>query len=207
MVQSWNTPLLVDIDHRQELVVSVRGQLRAFDPESGEELWHCQGIQDYVCPSVIAHQGVVYALGGRAGTALAVRAGGRGDVSNTHTLWRINRGSNVSSQVYQDGHLYWTNESRGIAYCVNAEDGKIVYEERLKPTPGLIYASPVLVDGMLYVVSRTGGTFVIEAKPAFKLLAHNVFKNDASVFNASPAVSNGRLFLRSDKWLYCVRKK
>src|SRR5262249_18390807 len=154
---------------------------------SGEELWHCEGIRDYVCPSVIAHQGVVYAIGGRSGTAVAVRAGGKGDVSRTHVRWRINRGSNVSSPVYHDGHLYWTNESRGIAYCVRAEDGKIIYEQRLKPAPDLIYASPVLADGKLYIVSRTTGTYVIEAAPAFKLLAHNAFASDASVFNASPA--------------------
>jgi len=70
----------------------------------------------------------------------------------------------------------------------------------------LIYASPVLADGKIYYVSRNDGTYVVAAKPKFKLLAHNVIKSDTSVFNASPAVSDGQLFLRSDQRLYCVGK-
>jgi outer membrane protein assembly factor BamB len=209
MRMSWSTPVLVDVDHRQELVVSIMGKLLALDPETGEELWHCQGIADYICPSVIAHQGVVYAIGGRPDTvtALAVRAGGRGDVSSTHVLWRIHRGSNVTSQVYHDGYLYWTNESRGILYCVHASDGKIVYEQRLQPTPDLIYASPTVADGKIYIVSRTAGTYVVAAEPTYKLLAHNTLDDDTSIFNASPAVSDSQLFLRSNKYLYCIGQR
>lgn len=205
--QSWNTPLLVEAAGRHELVVSIQGRLRAFAPQTGEELWNSEGIDDYVCPSVVAHKGIVYAIGGRSNTAVAVRAGGKGDVSKTHVLWRTSRGSNVSSLVYHDGYLYWTHDSRGIAYCVDAQNGKIVYEERLSPAPDRIYASPVLADGKLYYVSRSKGTFVLEAKPKFKLLAHNVFQDDASVFNASPAVSDGQLFLRSDRQLYCIGRQ
>jgi outer membrane protein assembly factor BamB len=207
MPMSWSTPVLVDVHQRQELIVSVMGKLLAFDPESGEELWHCQGIGEYVCPSVIAHGGVVYAIGGRTGAGLAVRAGGRGDVSKTHVLWRIKRGSNVTSQVYHDGYLYWTNESRGVLYCVRASDGAIVYEQHLQPTPDLIYASPVVADGRIYIVSRTAGTYVVAAEPTFKLLAHNTLDSDTSVFNASPAVSESQLFLRSDKHLYCIGQR
>jgi hypothetical protein len=208
ITSSWNTPLLVDVaKDRQELVVSVQGRLLAYNPETGAELWRCQGVNDYVCPSVIAHDGVVYVIGGRTNTALAVRAGGKGDVTNSHVLWRIDRGSNVSSPVYHDGHLYWASESRGNVYCVRADKGTVVYEQRLKPAPDRIYASPILADGKLYYVSRTHGTFVIEAKSEFKLLAHNTIASDRSVFNATPAVNNGQLLLRSDRFLYCVGKK
>ncbi len=206
MSSSWNTPLLMNVADRQELVVSVHGRVLAFDPQTGKQLWTCEGLEDYVCPSVIAHEGVVYVIGVRANEALAVRAGGSGDVTKTHLLWRLNRGSNVSSPVYHDGHLYWASESRGIFYCVNAKEGKVVYEERLKPAPDRIYASPVLAEGKLYLVSRTKGTYVIEAKPEFKLLAHNTL-DDPSVFNGSPAVVDGRLLLRSDRALYCIGKK
>ena len=207
MPMSWSTPVLVDVDHRQELVVSVMGKVLAFDPESGAELWHCQGIGEYVCPSVIAHQGVVYAIGGRTGAGLAVRAGGRGDVSKSHVLWRVKRGSNVTSPVYHNGHFYWTNESRGVLYCVRASDGEIAYEQHLQPTPDLIYASPVVADGRIYIVSRTTGTYVVAAEPTFKLLAHNSLDSDPSIFNASPAVSESQLFLHSDKYLYCVGQR
>jgi outer membrane protein assembly factor BamB len=209
IASSWNTPVLVDVPGspgRQELVVSTRGQVRAFDPATGKELWSCEGVQDYVCPSVVAHQGIVYVIGGRANEAKAIRAGGQGDVSDSHIVWKLSRGSNVTSPVYHAGHLYWTNDSRGIAYCVDAEKGTVVWEERLKPTPERIYASPTLADGKLYIMSRTRGAYVLAAEPQFKLLAHNTL-GDSSVFNASPVVHNGQLLLRSDKALYCIGQK
>jgi outer membrane protein assembly factor BamB len=208
MSASWNTPVLVDMPNgKQELVVSVQGRLRAFNPQTGKELWNCQGVNDYVCPSVVAHEGVVYVIGGRSNTAIAVKAGGQGDVSKTHQLWRISRGSNVSSPVYHEGHLYWANESRGVVYCVNIEKGTVIFEERLQPISDRIYASPVAADGKLYFVSRNNGTYVLEAKPDFKLLAHNTIKDDTSVFNASPVISNGQILLRSNRYLYCIGPK
>lgn len=207
MVAAWNTPLLVDLPGgRVDLVISVKGQLLGFDPATGKERWHSRGIDDYVCPSVIAHDGVIYAIGGRGRPGLAVPAGGEGDVSDK-ILWTTQAGSNVSSPVYHDGYLYWVSESKGIAYCINAKTGEAVYEKRMEPRPDRIYASPVLADGKIYYVSRNNGVFVVAAKPEYELLAHNVIKSDDSVFNASPAVSNGQLLLRSDKRLYCIGKE
>ena len=87
---------------------------------------------------------------------------------------------------------------------MNAKTGKVVYEERFTPVSGEIYASPVLADGRIYYVSRENGTYVLPAKPEFEILAHNKIGNDKSVFNGSPAVSGNKLFLRSDKFLYCI---
>jgi outer membrane protein assembly factor BamB len=203
----WNTPALVKAEGRTEVVVSMRGKLAAYDPTTGKPLWTCRGINDYIVPSVLAHDGVVYAIGGRKNTCIAVRAGGQGDVSQSHKIWEIGKGSNVSSPVYFDGHLYWASETKGIVYCVDAKTGKVAYEKRLEPRPGRIYASPVLADGRLYYVSRNAGTFVIAAQPEFKLLAHNKIASDKSIFNASPAISEGSLLLRSDKVLYCLGAK
>jgi hypothetical protein len=204
MNAAWDSPLLIDAGGRPELVISVQGQLRAFDPATGKELWSSRGIQDYVCPTVVAHEGVVFAIGGRQNTAMAVKAGGSGDVTDTHVLWKIKKGSNVSSPVYHAGRLYWANEMRGVAYCVDARTGDVLYEETLQPRPDRIYASPVLADGKIYYVSRTEGTYVVAAGPQFKLLAHNRIADDPSVFNASPAVADGQLLLRSDRFLYCI---
>lgn len=204
---SWNTPILVDAEGRKEVVVSIKTKLRAFDPESGTELWSCQGISDYVCPSVVAHDGVVFAIGGRGNTALAVKAGGKGDVTTTHVLWRIKKGSNVSSPVYHEGHLYWAHEGRGVVYCVDAKKGEVVYEKDLAPSSDRIYASGTLGDGKIYYVSRNQGTYVVAASPEFKQLAHNRFASDKSVFNASPALVDGLILLRSDRFLYCLGAK
>jgi hypothetical protein len=152
---------------------------------------------------VVAHEGVVYAIGG-GHTSLAVRAGGRGEVTQSHGVWRENKGSNVSSPIYHDGHLYWASDSGGTLFCQEAGTGKTVYQQRLNPGAGLIYASPILAEGKLYYVSQHNGTYVIAAKPEFDLLAHNVFEDDDSRTNASPAVHNGQLLLRSDRYLYCI---
>jgi hypothetical protein len=204
MEWSWTTPLLIDFKGRSEVVVSIHNRLLAFDPKTGKESWNCEGLEDYVCPSLTAHDGVVFAIGARDNTALAVKAGGDGDVSKTHVLWSIKRGSNVSSPVYHNGHLYWAHESRGIVYCVDAKSGKIKYEERLDPEPDRIYASAFLAGGKIYYVSRNNGTYVVEARPEYKLIAHNTFASDTSVFNGSPAPMEGKLLLRSDRYLYCI---
>jgi len=86
---------------------------------------------------------------------------------------------------------------------MDGQTGEIVYEQRLSPDSGKIYASPVLVDGKLYYVSRAGGVFVIAAKPEFEQLAHNEL-GDPSIFDASPAIVDGQLLLRSNRYLYCI---
>ena len=201
MTASWNTPHLVDLgDGTQELVVSVKDSILGFDPATGESLWRCDGIEDYVCPSVVSQQGVVYVIGGRQSKAIAVRAGGRGDVTDTHRLWEAKAGANVTSPSIYDGHLYWVSDRNKIAYCVRLEDGEVVYAERFPDQP---YASTLVGDGKVYVVTRRGGTYVLAARPEFEQLAHNTLE-DRSTFNASPIAAGGKLYLRSDKFLYCI---
>lgn len=205
---SWNTPVLADAGGgKTELVVAIMGKVLGFDPDSGRQLWSCAtDIGWYMVPTLVAHQGVVYVIGGRnGGGALAVRLGGSGDVTSTHRLWMIQKGSNVASPVLHGDHLYWINESSGIAFCAEAKTGKIVYEERVEGA-SQTYASPVVADGKIYYVSRNGRTAVVAAKPQFERLALNDF-GDRSTFNASPAVAGGRLFVRSDHHLYCLGKK
>lgn len=205
--ESWNTPLVITAESgRQELIVATRGNVLAFNPDTGAPFWSCKtDIGWYMVPSVVAHSGIVYCLGGRSGVAgLAVRAGGSGDVTETHRLWTSIKGSNVTSPVYLDGHLYWMNDNRGIAYCAEANSGKIIYEERLDRA-GEVYASALLADGRLYYLTRDGRTFVLAAKPEFEQLAVNDL-HDRSIFNGSPAVDGSRLLIRSDKFLYCIGK-
>ncbi|MEX0938917.1 MAG: PQQ-binding-like beta-propeller repeat protein [Pirellulales bacterium] len=202
--EAWNTPVVVQVPGgRTELVISSQGEILGYDPQSGELLWRCRGIEDYVCPSVVAHDGIVYAIGGRGGAALAVRAGGRGDVTQSHRLWTLNKGANVCSPIYYRGHLYWVHDQRGMAYCADAATGELVYEERIAPRPGRIYGSPLLADGKLYIQTRENGTFVLAAKPEYVLVAHNP-PLDESMANASPVAVDGRLLLRSNEYLYCI---
>ena len=204
---AWNTPILVTTPQQiQELVVSIQNWVVGIDPDSGRERWRAEGVHRYVCPSVVAHAGVVYAIGGGS-TSLAVKAGGTGDVTKTRVLWRVNKGSNVGSPVYHDGHLYWASDGGGVVFCQEAATGKVVYSERLKPAAGQIWASPVFADGKLYYVSKQNGTYVVAAQPKFEQLAHNIIDGDTSRSNASLAVSDGQLFLRNDQYLYCIGKR
>jgi hypothetical protein len=205
--EAWNTPLVVKSPAgRDELVVAIHGDILGLDPRDGKQLWSCKtDITWYMAPSVIAHDGIVYCLGGRSGVAsLAVKTGGSGDVTSTHRLWTTNEGSNVSSPVFHDGHLYWMNDQRGTAYCARASDGETVYEQRLERA-GQVYASSLLAAGRVYHLTRDGKTFVLAAKPEFEQLAANDLR-DGGVFNGSPAIAGKQLLIRSDKYLYCLGK-
>jgi outer membrane protein assembly factor BamB len=204
MASCWGSPALVDVPGgKPELVMSCPNTMRGFDPNTGKELWKCDGIPEfYLCPTVVSSDGFVYAIGARAHNALAVKAGGRGDVTKTHRLWTKGFGTNVTSPAISGEHLYWVDDG-GTAYCLKAKNGDKVYQERLG---GGVYASVTIADGKIYVVSQNDGTFVLAAGPKFEQLAHNKL-SDNSTFNGSPAVSRGQLFLRSDRRLYCIGKK
>jgi outer membrane protein assembly factor BamB len=205
--ESWNTPLLVKTDAgKTELIVAIMGKVLGFDPLSGDQLWSCNtDIAWYMVPSLVAHDGIVYCIGGRTGGALAVRAGGQGDVTRTHRLWTGKKGSNVTSPIYHDGHLYWMHENLGIAYCAEAKTGKMVYEERV-PRASQIYASPLLADGRLYYLSRQGRAYVVAAKPEYEQLAVNEL-GERGIFDAGPVAAAGRLYLRTNQRLYCIGKQ
>jgi outer membrane protein assembly factor BamB len=202
--ESWNTPLLVPVEGgRTELVVAIFRKVLGFDPESGKPLWSCDtNIDWYMVPSPVAHDGTVFVIGGRSGGSLAIRTGGAGDVTQTHRVWAGRKGSNVSSPVYHDGHLYWMHDALGIAYCADAKTGELAYETRVQGAQQ-VYASAVLGDGKVYYVSRTGRTFVVVARPQYELLATNEL-GERSTFNASPSIAGDRLYLRSDRNLYCL---
>ena len=208
--EAWNTPVLVKAESgRLELVVAIQGKVLAFNPDTGEPLWNCDTeITWYMVPSVVAADGVVYCLGGRSGKAgLAVRAGGSGDVTDTHRLWTSVKGCNVPSPVYYDKHLYWMHQDSGIAYCAQAITGEIVYEKRVARNQ--VYASALLADGKIYYLTRDGKTHVLAAKPELEEVAVSDLsnRNDRdNIFNASPAVDGSRLLIRNDKYLYCIGK-
>lgn len=209
---SFNTPLLVKGEgDKSELVIAVPNEVWGLNPDSGKLQWYAQvPIDGNVSPSLIAHEGVVYACGGfqRKGSA-AVKIGGMGDVSKTHVLWTSQYTSYVPSPLYYDGHLYWVNQN-GVAHCVNAKTGELLFQERLTVEGGArarLYASVSLAKNRIVVVTRNAGTFILDAATKFKQIANNRFEGDTSQFNGSPAFSGNQMFLRSDKFLYCVESK
>jgi outer membrane protein assembly factor BamB len=205
--ESWHAPaLLKSADGKTEVVQAGIQKVWAFDAENGEPLWRVNtGIPWYMCPTPVTEDGIVYAIGGRTPNgALAIRAGGKGDVTGSHVAWKIGKGSNVPSPILHDGHLYFAHENLGIIYCVNAKTGDVVFEERLEPNPGQIYASPVVADGKIYFTARGGRTVTVAAKPKFERLGDSTLEGNRGVFNSTPAIAGDRLLLRSNKALYCI---
>ncbi|MFN3650560.1 MAG: PQQ-binding-like beta-propeller repeat protein [Armatimonadota bacterium] len=203
--ESWNTPILVrNPAGKTELVVAIFRAVQGFDPETGERLWSCDtGINWYMVPSLVSRDGVVYCIGGRGGGgSLAIRTGGRGDVTGSHRLWKGDVGSNVPSPILHGDHLYWMRDSPAVAFCADAKTGRILYEERV-PGADQVYASPVLAGGNLYYLSRGGRMFIVPAKPTFEVLATNEL-GERATYNSTPAAAGGRLYLRSDRHLYCI---
>ncbi len=202
--ESWSTPLIVKLpDGKKELVLSMKGKVLGFDPATGKRLWQCEGVQDYVVPMTVADdKGVVYITGGRSSTSLAVRAGGRGDVTETHRLWTLNKGCKVPSPLVHDGLLYWVSNLEKVA-CIDAKTGELHYYQRIER--GAFYGSAVMAEGRIYAVSKMRGTVVFAAGKEFKQLARN-YLDDESLFNGTPVISNSQLLLRSDRFLYCIGK-
>jgi outer membrane protein assembly factor BamB len=203
IMKSWSSPCIAEVpDGPPELIMNQKNEIFAFDPITGEKLWWCAGVEDYIVPVPVFHDGVVYCLGGRSNRAIAVKLGGRGDVTETHKLWESTIGANVTSPVYHNGHLYWASD-KAIENCLRASDGEEVYQQRL-PARSRIYSSIVRGGDKLYVTTRDQGIVVLAAKPEYKELAVNVIESDETLFNASPAISGNQLLLRTDAFLYCI---
>ncbi|GDY10421.1 serine/threonine protein kinase [Planctomycetia bacterium] len=209
---AYGTPSLVTLkDDRTELVIAVPGEVWGLNPDTGKLQWFAEHqLTGNICPSIIADGETVFVFGGfRSAGSLALRAGGKGDVSKSQVQWSSRNSSYVATPVLHEGHLYWISDT-GQALCIDAKSGELVYRERVSQLDAggrPVYASPVIANGKMYVPSRWNGVLVLATKPKYEVLAQNRFNGDDSDFNASPAISNGDLFLRSNRYLYCVATK
>jgi outer membrane protein assembly factor BamB len=196
---SHSTPLIVPGREGDELLVNSSERIDAYAPSTGALLWYTGQPRQTPIPSAVVHDGRIYlSRGYRNSGYMAIRPGGRGDVTATHVEWETQSGASyVPSIVYADGLLYMTNEI-GIVSCADARTGAIVWRHRLG---GVFFASPVAGDGKIYLVSETGETFVLRAGRTPEVLARNDL---GERFLASPAIAQGRLFLRSDRTLFAV---
>lgn len=209
--QSYAVPVLVKTASGQaELVVVQPTKVWGLDPETGKELWVVDtSMKDCVTGSPVVDGDIVYVHGGSVSSlsSMAIRVGGRGNVTDTHVLWSGKEGVSVPSPVIQDG-LGYCVDNGGVAKCQDLKTGDMVYSEKL-PAAGrfAVYGSMVLADSKLYATTRTGGIYTLAPGRTFEILGHSTFASDDSQFNGSPAISGSRLFIRSDKALYCVAKK
>ncbi len=201
---SWDTPVLMRTGGRRELVVSLPGAVFGLDPANGRELWHCNGLNPLAYANPLLADGVIVALGGYNGFAIGVKTGGSGDVTATHRLWQEKRNpQRIGSGVAIDGKIYIGSDA-GIVQCLDAKTGARVWDERPQ-VPGAraaSWSSIVQSGDRLYLVMKSSDTLVFRAGPKFEQLAVNSL-NDGMT-NASLAVSNGDIFIRTHKHLWCI---
>jgi outer membrane protein assembly factor BamB len=202
-VGSWCTPVIINENGREEMIMSWPKRVAAYNPQTGKELWTCGGLNPLVYTSPLYADGTVVAMGGFGGMALAVKAGGNGDVTETHRLWHHPKTKQrIGSGVIDEGHIYILNDP-GVAECFELKTGKLIWEERLAgPGPdNSSWSSMVVADGRLYVINHSGDTFVLKAAPMFqRLVTNSLGESD----NASLALSNGDIFIRTHKALWCI---
>jgi outer membrane protein assembly factor BamB len=201
--RSWATPILVQAKDRVELVAMGAEAVVAYDPGSGKELWRANGTQSHPIPSPVAGHGLVIATAGsQAKRALAIRTGGSGDLSDSPAVvWRHNKGTAyVPSPILVGAHLYLMTD-KGILTCLDAKTGELVYEGGRVPVPATFTASPVAFGERLLLTSEDGDTFVIKAGPAFEVLGTS---SVGEPVYASPALADGRVFIRGERHLFAI---
>jgi outer membrane protein assembly factor BamB len=200
---SWATPLVTRLSRRPELICSGSEWILAYDPQTGQELWRVKGLQSNAIPSPLAGNGIAYVYAGfPVKKTIAIRLGGSGDLTGTsHILWQYERGTAyVPSGILYAGFLYLATD-RGILTCLDAATGAVQYDNGRVPIPATFTASPVAFEGKILLTSEDGDTFIIKAGPKFELLATNSIGEPVY---ASPAISQGSIFLRGENHLYCI---
>jgi len=199
----WGTPVAIAAGDHDEIIVNGQSRVAAYDPDTGRELWTCGGTTYEVIPTPVVGSGMVFCASGRAGPTLAIRPGGRGDVSRSHLAWTSPRGSPfVPSPLLLEDYLYMVNDMASIATCIEAATGRTMWQGRLGVAQREGFsASPVAVDGKVFFTNDDGETFVLRAGPTFELLHVNRIGESTL---ASPALVDGRWYIRTDRNLMAI---
>lgn len=202
---SWSTPIVVEVNGRAQIIINATTASRGYDLETGEVIWSLSGMTENSIPVPMYDRGVVYLMSGYRGQMLqAVRLEhATGDLEGSrHVLWTHQRNTSyVPSGALYNGCLYFLRGNSAMLSCLDAKTGEVLYEGQRLSGLRSVYASPVCVDGRVYVTSRDGVTMVISAGPQFKELAINRLDDPV---DASPAIIGDRIYMRGQRHLYCI---
>ncbi len=204
---SFSTPLPLKVGDRQEVVMSFPNRLIAFDLIHGKQLWWADGLNPLVYTSPIQEGDLIVAMGGYKGSSIAVKTGGLGDISQSHQVWQsIGDGNNVGSGVMAEDHLYMINTS-GIAICRERNTGKVMWEERVrgKGPKSSSWSSMIRCGDRLFCMNQSSEMVILQASPQFQLIRINSLDN--AMCNATHAMSDGEIFVRTWKHLWCISQK
>lgn len=200
---SYSTPLVREMAGRMQMIYCGNQEVSSYNPEDGSRYWFINGPSEDFCSSPVYNEKTGLVLISSAWPQrhlLAIKPDGKGDVSNTHIVWRSTNGAYyVPSPVTVGDYLVSTMTS-GVVHCIEAATGNILWKENL----GKQYSSAVLINGLVYMPNDEGVITVIKPGPAYKAIAKNSI---GERMFASPAISNARIYLRGVKHLFCIGVK
>lgn len=205
---SWSSPLIVNVGGKDQVITSATSQIRSYDLETGELIWHDTGMTSNVIPHPIVYQDILYLMSGFRGNAIKAidLSQAKGDLSGSDAIvWEYNQNAPYTpSALLANGMLYFLRSNNGNLTCLNAQDGSVNYSlEKLEGT-GTIFASPVGAKDRIYVSSQSGITYVVKQGSTFEILAKNQL--DDGNFS-SPAIAGNELFIRGFQYLYCLSEE
>ena len=204
---AYTTPALLKQGNSTEIVITGGDVVTGHDPATGQELWRADGLNPSndgsyrIVASPVVYGDLLFAPS-RERPLLALKPGGRGDVTKSHVLWSFNNGPDVPTPVSDGTYLYSIND-RGILYCLDARTGKVIYgPQRLRNAT--YSGSAVLADGRIYITDEDGVTTVIRSGPKFELLSQNDLQDYTL---SSPAISDGQIFVRTASFIYAIGRR
>ena len=204
---AYTTPALLKQGNSTEIVITGGDVVTGHDPATGQELWRADGLNPSndgsyrIVASPVVYGDLLFAPS-RERPLLALKPGGRGDVTKSHVLWSFNNGPDVPTPVSDGTYLYSIND-RGILYCLDARTGKVIYgPQRLRNAT--YSGSAVLADGRIYITDEDGVTTVIRSGPRFELLSQNDLQDYTL---SSPAISDGQIFVRTASFIYAIGRR
>ena len=204
-IDTWATPLVIDVGGRPQVVVNGMNKIRSYDLETGNVVWEAPGTTMNPIPSPVYEKGVVFLMSGFRGNNLkAIRlADAKGDLAGSKAIvWEINRDTPyVPSPLLYDGILYFLKTNSGILSAFDAQTGKAHYQAQRMAELGEVFSSPVGAQGRVYVTGRDGVTLVLRNSPKYEVLAKNSLDDG---FDASPALVENTIYMRGYKNLYAI---
>jgi outer membrane protein assembly factor BamB len=200
-IGSWSTPVVADVNGQDQILVSYPFHVKAYDPATGKVLWQCDGLTELAYTSVVVAEDRAVAMGGFRGPAIGFNLGGKGNVTEQNTLWRVEKNpQRIGSGIILGDVMFMANEE-GIVECLDVATGKQRWEERL-PEGGKVWGSLTYAGDCLYVTNQKGNTTVFAANPdKFEVLSTNPLEEHT---NSTIAISDGQIFLRTFEALYCI---
>jgi outer membrane protein assembly factor BamB len=203
---AYVTPQLLRFPDYAEIILNGGDLVTGHDLKSGQEIWRADVLNpgkngNYrIIPSCLITHDLIIAPS-RINPMVALRTGGRGDVSKTHVAWASENGPDVPTPVSDGAHLWMVTGDRSLFSCLDLKTGRPLYDRERLPN-GTYSASPVLADGKIYLTNEGGETVVLAARPEFSLLATNQLEGANTL--SSPAIAGNQIFIRTSAAIYCL---